>query len=148
MFAIVRRFQKATAVAPRIAELAMRNAVDQRPLLGAAFPESVPANSSFLDSCVLAFPEVPIILSFSVRQRIFRTGDSMAYSRTGRYLSLESTQRGNQLSTIVPCCCLQTLDFYGIWKKCRKKYMKNTNISCIRLDSVSSYVCKGMKLRC
>lgn len=73
IFAIVRRFQKATAVAPRIAEPAMRNAVDQRPLLGVAFPESVPANSSCLDSCVLAFPEVPIILSFSVRQRIFRT---------------------------------------------------------------------------
>jgi hypothetical protein len=26
--------------------------------------------------------------------------------------------------------------------------MKNTNISCIGLDSVASYFCKGMKLRC
>ena len=34
MLAMVRRFQKATAVAPKRAEPAIRNAVDQRPGLG------------------------------------------------------------------------------------------------------------------
>lgn len=37
--------------------------------------------------------------------------------------------------------------FYGIMENERKKYMKNTNISCIGVDSVASYGCKGMTLR-
>jgi hypothetical protein len=83
MFAIVRRFQKATAVAPRIAEPAMRNAVDQRPFLGAALSGPVPAKSSCLDSCVRAFPEIPISLSFSGCQRMIRHPVTV-WHRTGQ----------------------------------------------------------------
>jgi hypothetical protein len=38
-------------------------------------------------------------------------------------------------------------DSYGILENRQKKYMKNANISCIKLDFVSSYCCKGMTLR-
>lgn len=87
IFAMVRRFQKATAVAPRIADPAIRNAVDQRPLLATESLVEVPAISSDSDSCLRLFSEVPMTLSISGG---FYRSCSMAYRLARRYLSLES----------------------------------------------------------
>ena len=92
MLAMVRRFQKATAVAPKRVEPAIRNAVDHRPRLGVG---SIGRTAVICSrSCVLCFRDNFIFSS--VLSRALATGLPGQYGTSVgifSYLSLESIEK-------------------------------------------------------
>jgi hypothetical protein len=92
MLAMVRRFQKATAVAPKRADPAIRNAVDHRPRLGRGSAGGTVAISS--RSCLSCFRE-SFIISSVLNLRLAGVLPSQYGTSTGSfgYLSLESIEK-------------------------------------------------------